>query len=100
MPMTLKNKTRRTITLVLDHQHYCEAEGRCACVEIRGQHVPSSLTVPALTEAQDVSGALIKLPKLRALIRAGFVELGDEPHTEPVDDQKRARRGSRGKAMS
>jgi hypothetical protein len=101
MSVTLLNRTRQPIILVLDHDGYCEPAGECSCEEIAGRTVPGSLTIRALGAEGGAHPSIKQLRAVRALVNAGHLSCADspvraeEPENDPAPTKRpRGRRGN------
>ena len=100
MTITLINATRRMKILNLPHETYCAALGACACVEVGGRRLASSLTLAAGTSTPDLDDAVLWLPDVARDIRAGELRVRREaPPQKPTNRSRKAsRRTGRKKA--
>jgi hypothetical protein len=100
MPITILNRTRRPIVVILNHADFCERAGDCACETVAGRTVPGSLTVPALGASSGVHEACRNLRAVRARVKAGHLSCANEEtiEAEPTaEEEPSGRRRRRGK---
>lgn len=104
MSITLTNTTRRMKVLNLPHASYCERRGTCACTQRGERRLASSLTLPAGAELGGLDEAVLAVPQVLALVRAGELRVrrgapprksNPTPNSKP---RKATRRSGRKKA--
>ena len=98
MSVTLSNRTRQPIIVILEHEQYCEPSGDCSCEDVGGRSVPGSLTIRALGAERDVHPAVKQLRAVRALVGAGHLSCADTvaPEESENDAAPAKRRRGRG----
>jgi hypothetical protein len=80
--VTLVNRQRRMVVLLLPHDSYCAAAGRCACVTVAGRdgvRVASSLTLAAEAARAGLPEAIVSVPDVVHGWRTGAIALRREP---------------------
>ena len=80
--ITLTNKSRRCLVFVLPHESYCGEAGTCACQRAgarQERRIPSSLTIPAVSSAENVSEAVLRVPDVLAAVQRGELAVSKAP---------------------
>ena len=103
--ITLINATRRMKVLNLPHASYCEARGACACTRSGDRRLASSLTLSAGAVLEGLDEAVLAVPQVLALVRAGELRVRrvasprkSNPTPKKNEPRKATRRSGRKKA--
>ncbi len=75
--MKLINKTNRMKVIVLPHQVYCAALGRCECMRLPGMKnkVAASLTIPAGMTSGELPDELLQVSQVQKGLKRGELEV-------------------------
>ena len=92
--MRLINKTNRMKVIPLPHQSYCEALGRCMCIQLPGmkKKVATSLTIPAGGISKEVPDAVLNVAQVARLLRQQKLEIAGDNETPDKSGKKRRKR--------
>ena len=102
MKLKLKNKSNRMKIYILLHQFYCENQGSCECLEVKGSDalIPISLSLLPGETSRYLPEEVLAIPKIKRHVKKRHLRYRRQRSPsakKPETTKKRRRRKSKSK---